>query len=119
MSDSDRAATRAAWGDRASAVQSVEKITAHPLLPEIARRTVEDMLRTSRAAWLAWLDIGSREDIANQMAGIALPDHVFAGDADPIVPPPVQTRKVLARLPHARPSCRMRAIFCRWKRRAR
>lgn len=36
------------------------------------------------------------------MAGIALPDHVFAGDADPIVPPPVQTRKVLARLPHAR-----------------
>ena len=54
MSDSDRAATRAAWGDRASAVQTVEKITAHLLPPEITRRTVEDMLRTSRAAWLAW-----------------------------------------------------------------
>ena len=43
---------------------------------------MDDSLRSSRAAWHAWLHRGSREDITQQMSQIEVPVTVVAGDND-------------------------------------
>ena len=102
MSDSDRENLRRSYGDAKAMSQIIDDITAQTLPPEIFQRTLDDDLNSSQAAWNAWLDVGSRENIAAQMAHINVPVRVLAGSEDEGMNAEMLQREVVARLSDAR-----------------
>ncbi len=102
MDDAERARLRSAWGDAAAAKVTLEKVTAcaPPLLAR--EQFAADAARASRAAWMAWLDAGSREDVSELAGRIAVPTLVVAGADDGALGPDVQARETVARIPGAR-----------------
>lgn len=99
ISDQDRAASLAAYGQRAEAEKTFAKITNRPLAPELRAQIIDDNLRTSRAAWDAWLQAGSREDISALMPQVQVPCRLLVGDADRAIPLEAQRRQTLPLLP--------------------
>ena len=102
MSDDDRENLRRSYGDRDAMSQIIGDITAQTLPPEIFQRTLDDDLNSSQAAWNAWLDVGSRENIAAQMAHINVAVRVLTGSADEGMKAEMLQREVVARLSDAR-----------------
>ncbi len=98
MTEDARASFLAAYGDRAAIEQAINKITAQPLAPALLAEVVADNLRASHAAWRAWLEGGSREDLAAQMPAIAVPVGIIAGASDPNFPPALLEREIVRRI---------------------
>ena len=99
MSETDRQAALRAYGHAGEAEKTLHKITARPLPEAIQEQIVQDNLRTSRAAWDAWLRQGSREDISADMDKIRVPCLVLVGDQDPVLSAAVQRTHTLPLLP--------------------
>ncbi|QDK78625.1 alpha/beta hydrolase [Spirosoma sp. KCTC 42546] len=93
--DNDRADMLANHGQRANAEQTVAKITARSLSQEVKEQIVIDNLRTADVAWKAWLTLGSKEDISEQMSNIIIPVAILVGTADQALLPNVQTTMTL------------------------
>lgn len=97
----DRSAMRRAWGDAAAAGRTAREISAAAKQDAVLfDRLVADQLRASRAAWDWWVDLGSREDIAEAAGRVAVPTLVLAGADDGNIPARV-VREVAARIPDA------------------
>ena len=94
MSSDDRASMRAAYGNAEASRKTLQKIACLPLSPETENGVVADNLRASRAAWEAWADLGSREDLSALASQITVPTHVLAGTGDAVLPPDVLRREV-------------------------
>ena len=103
ISDADRAASLAAYGQPAEAEKTFAKITSLPLPPGWREQVVEDNLRTSQAAWDAWLQRGSREDISALMPQIEVPCRLLVGEHDQAIPLAAQRRQTLPLLPTGSP----------------
>lgn len=101
MTEDDRRAMRAAWGDADASRQTLAKIACLPLSPEVTEAVVADNLRASRTAWEAWADVGSREDLSALASQITVPTHVLSGTGDAVLPPDVLAREVVQRIPGA------------------
>jgi pimeloyl-ACP methyl ester carboxylesterase len=82
-------------GQRSAAEQMVDKITNKPVSTSDKEQIIADNLRTSKSAWDAWLREGSKENISNRMATIAVPIYIVVGSEDRALPPDVQPRMVL------------------------
>lgn len=102
MSDGDRARLAAGWADPQAARETLRRITALPLPIAEWDMAVEDAARCSQAAWLAWLNEGSREDIAARVSQINVPTEVLAGGADPVMRTAMLEREVVGRIAGAR-----------------
>ena len=98
MTDDERSHLLATHGERAAARATVLKITRRPLPPALLERAVEDNLRTAPAAWRAWLEHGSREDISARMGNVCVPVTVLVGRHDPAMPRPILQREVIERV---------------------
>ncbi len=59
-------------------------------------------MRSSRPAWRAWLERGSREDISALMPKVTMPVLVVAGAADQVLPAGLLEREVMRRIAGAR-----------------
>jgi pimeloyl-ACP methyl ester carboxylesterase len=99
ISDDDRAASLAAYGQPAEAEKTFDKITSIPLAEEWHAQVVADNLRTTQAAWEAWLLRGSREDISALMPQIEVPCRLLVGENDRAVPLETQRQHTLPLLP--------------------
>lgn len=99
MSEADRAASLAAYGQPAEAEKTFTKITGIPLPEQEHEQVVADNLRTTRAAWEAWLLHGSREDISAQMATIDVPCRLLVGENDRAISLATQRQQMLPLLP--------------------
>jgi pimeloyl-ACP methyl ester carboxylesterase len=99
ISDADRAASLAAYGQRAEAEKTFTKITSIPLSDEWREQVITDNLRTTQAAWDAWLLRGSREDISALMPRIEVPCRLLVGENDHAIPLAVQRQQTLPLLP--------------------
>lgn len=95
ISDADRQDMLMTHGQRSAAEQTFEKITAKPLSEEIKEQIIADNLRTSEAAWNAWLTLGSKEDISAQMNTVVVPMSIIVGTADEAIKPDVQKNMTL------------------------
>ncbi|MGI4835258.1 MAG: alpha/beta fold hydrolase [Janthinobacterium lividum] len=95
----DRAASRAAWGQPEKAEKTFHKITNRPLPESVQLQVVADNLRTSQAAWEAWLDLSSKEDIAAQMPTINVPCSLLVGTDDRAIPAEAQEKQTRPLLP--------------------
>jgi pimeloyl-ACP methyl ester carboxylesterase len=103
MSDPDRAAAQAAYGNPLEAEKTFRKITQQPLLATQHAEVVADNLRSSRAAWQAWLKQGSREDISAALSTLEVPCSVLVGAHDRAVSAETQHRHTLPWLPVGTP----------------
>ena len=103
IGDQDRAASLAAYGQREAAEKTFAKITNRPLPAAIREEVIADNLRTSRAAWDAWLHLGSKEDISALMPLIQVPCRLLVGEADRAIPLAAQRRQTLPLLPAGSP----------------
>lgn len=97
MQDSQRE-TMSSWfaGDEASRRSEADGFIVQnvggALEPERHALAVEDVLRASRPAWLAWLDGGSREDWAGRVGVLRTPAVIVAGAQDAALGPEAQAR---------------------------
>lgn len=103
MTDADRKASLHAWGKRAEAENTLQHITARPLPPAMRQRIIDDNLRTSKAAWDAWLLHGSRENLADLLCEVQVPCTILAGDQDAVMSPSVHGLETLPLLPEGTP----------------
>jgi pimeloyl-ACP methyl ester carboxylesterase len=99
ISDEDRAASLKAYGQPAEAEKTFTNITCIPLAEEWHKQVVADNLRTTKAAWDAWLLHGSREDISALMPQIEVPCRLLVGENDRAVPLEAQRQQTLPLLP--------------------
>ena len=100
MDGEARAKLRAGWGNRAAGEEVARKTSRHKDGPAFDR-IVADHLRASRAAWDAWLDRGSQEDLRALAGQVRVPVLVVAGADDAALGPDVQARETLPLLPGA------------------
>ncbi|WP_170170245.1 alpha/beta fold hydrolase [Hymenobacter perfusus] len=103
MTDEDRMLSVKAYGKPAEAEKTFRTITARPLAPKLHQQIVQDNLRSSRAAWDAWLLHGSRENISGRMCDVQVPCMILAGDQDAIMSPSVHGLETLPLLPEGTP----------------
>ncbi len=96
--DDERARLIRTHPSREAALETLGKITAFPLPAPLLAQAVADNLRAAPAAWNAWLESGSREDISAQMATVAVPALVLSGESDPVIPRALLERELLPRL---------------------
>lgn len=99
ISDDDRAASLAAYGQPAEAEKTFANITSIPLADDWHKQVVADNLRTTDAAWEAWLLRGSREDISALMPQIEVPCRLLVGENDRAIPLAAQRQQTLPLLP--------------------
>ncbi len=67
---------------RAEARRYVEANVGTPLDPAVAEAVVTDVLLADRAAWVAWLSSGSREDWADRIGVLRTPVLIVSGSED-------------------------------------
>jgi len=103
ISDEDRAASLAAYGQRLEAEKTATKIMIRPVSAAVRQEVIADNLRTSQAAWNAWLEHGSKEDISALMPNIQVPCCLLVGDADHAIPLAAQQQQTLPLLPAGSP----------------
>ena len=99
MTDADRAAALEAYGNPQAAAETFDKITRRPVAAALREQVMADNLRCSHAAWDAWLQLGSRENIAPLMPEIQVPCHMIVGAADAAIVPATQYQHTLPLLP--------------------
>lgn len=102
MGDTERQHLLASHGDRAAMVELIRKVSVFPLPAEVFDTAVDDNVRSSRAAWRAWLELGSREDIAADIRNICVPALVLRGEDDPVMSRDLLEREVVGRIGDSR-----------------
>lgn len=90
ISDAQRQQMLISYGQRKAAEATVAQITAKPLFDADRQQIIADNLRTSQAAWDAWLTLGSKENISDRMTAVDVPVAIIAGTDDRAIAPAVQ-----------------------------
>ncbi len=94
--DETRRKTMMSWfsadgaASRAEAQSFVDASVGQALPTALNGPAVDDVLRTCRAAWLAWLESGSREDWADRIGVLRTPALIVAGEKDADLGPAAQ-----------------------------
>lgn len=99
MTEADRQGSLRAYGQRPEAEKTLRKITARTLPAAVQQQIIADNLRTTKAAWNAWLLHGSRENIAARLRDLRVPCTLLAGDQDAVLSPSVHGLETLPLLP--------------------
>lgn len=103
IADDNRAASLVAYGKPAEAEKTFYKITQAALPTAVHQQIVADNLRSSQAAWNAWLLAGSLEDLTALMGEITVPCHLLVGADDRAISATVQRQQTLPVLPLGTP----------------
>ena len=107
MDESQRQAMMA-WftGDaeqrRVQAQGYIDQNVAARLGPDANGQAVDDVLRAEPAAWVAWLDRGSREDWSERVGVLRTPALVVAGADDAALGLPAQRDRMAPHFTHVR-----------------
>lgn len=88
--------------DEAGAEEFVTARRALPVFAEAHARAVEDVQRTTRRAWEAWLNIGVYEDYVDRAAPVSVPTLVIAAERDTAWGTDVQKQLTMPHLTDAR-----------------
>ena len=101
IADDERQKLITGYGKHEAAEQTLKNITFVAVSEAVRRQIIADDLRTTKPAWMAWLKMGSREDISSRMSRVDVPVHIVVGAKDNALPPDVQDRLVLPYLKNA------------------
>lgn len=89
------------YGQRAAAEQMFKNITAASVTEAVHDQIIADNMRTAEPAWIAWLKVGSLEDISARMSAVEVPVHIIVGFLDQALPADVHKKLVLPYLKNA------------------
>ncbi|MBC8083089.1 MAG: alpha/beta hydrolase [Hymenobacter sp.] len=103
MTEEDRHSSLRAYGQRPEAEKTLRTITARPLAETLRQQIIDDNLRSTKAAWDAWLLHGSRENVAARLRDVRVPCTLLAGDQDAVLSPSVHGLETLPLLPVGTP----------------
>lgn len=103
MTDEERHANLKAWGKPSEAENTFRRIVVKPVAEAAHQQIVADNLRSTKAAWEAWMLHGSREDISSRLACLRVPCLIIAGASDPVMSPSVHGLETLPHLPPGTP----------------
>ncbi len=78
--------------NRREAQEYISSNSSDDLDSDSTERAVADVLRANRAAWIAWLESGSREDWSDRIGVLKTPALVIAGSDDENLGPEAQAR---------------------------
>lgn len=92
----------ASHGNRCVATETICRAAGGKLTGKIFERSINDNLRSSEAAWKAWLERGSREDISSEVEQIKVPVSVVAGELDEAMTPELLRGEVVRRIEDAK-----------------
>lgn len=99
MTEDEREAMRATFGDAGALREHLTSICGPSLPPEaILQQEVASHLQASEAAWNAWLDGGSKENIADAMPAVSVPALLISGEKDSGIQPAMVDKEVAGRL---------------------
>ena len=101
MTDDGRASLLAAYEDRHLAEEQVRQISGS-VSDEQVSAAADDIAAADAAAWRAWAEVGSRQDLSSLVAAVRCPVVVLSGDRDGAIATDVVEREVVAKLPQAR-----------------
>ena len=87
--------------DQKQAEKYIKDNSSLPIPPEHFNRTVEDVLKMNRNAWVAWLEGGSKEDWSSKVGIVELPTLLVAGDNDSALGPGPQAEHTQTFFPQA------------------
>ena len=88
-------------GDLVSARNYITKNEERDISAPVVERAVAEVLKMNRAAWLAWLTDGSKEDLSERVGVLSLPVLVVAGELDRSLGPEQQRALTMPHLRHA------------------
>ncbi len=88
-----------AYDDRSTVLQAIEFLCARTPSPELVEQIVTDSLSASTEAKSAWPTQGMFEDISVDVAQIAVPTLVLAGELDRLDSVEQHREEVIARIP--------------------
>ncbi len=88
-------------GDFERARRYITKNEERDISAAVVERAAGDVLQMNRAAWLAWLNSGSKEDWADRVQTLSLPVLVVAGEVDRSLGPDQQKALTLPHLKNA------------------
>jgi len=100
--DDERKLLLTAYGNRCAATEMVCRAAGGKLPAEIFERAVTDNLRSSQAAWRAWLESESRRDVSSDIKKINVPVLVAAGEKDEMMTAKLLKREIVRRIENAR-----------------
>ena len=103
MTEPNRAAALAAYGQPEEAEKTFAKITRRPLPAGVRAQVIADNLLSTQAAWVAWLETGAREDISSLMPRLSVPCYLLVGAGDAAITPATQPQRTLPLLPAGTP----------------
>jgi pimeloyl-ACP methyl ester carboxylesterase len=101
IEEETRAKMLASHGNRCVATDTVCKAAGGKLSGASFARAINDNLRASEAAWKAWLESGSRENISSEVGQINVPVLVAAGEKDEVMTPKLLSGEVVRRIKSA------------------
>ncbi len=99
ISELARQAQLHAYDNRETVLQAMAFLTHQTLNETLQEQVIEDSLRGSARAKMAWPTTAAYEDICDKVGTIAVPTLILAGDHDRQDPLEQQRREVLARIP--------------------
>jgi pimeloyl-ACP methyl ester carboxylesterase len=88
--------------DRRRARSYITKNEERDLSPAVLERAVTEVLKMNRAAWVAWLEHGSKEDWSERVGVLELPTIIVAGEKDRSLGPDQQQEFTLPHFAHAK-----------------
>ena len=86
--------------DRARARAYITKNELRDIPPAVEERASQEVLRMNRAAWIAWVTKGSKEDWSQFIGVLDVPALVIAGEKDLSLGPKQQAELTLTHLRH-------------------
>lgn len=98
MPEKERTRLLQSYGDPVAARKTLRKIAAKPLSRARMAAALQDNLRTAPAAWHAWLEHGSREDISPSLRRVQVPVSIAIGSSDETITAPLMEREIAGRL---------------------
>jgi pimeloyl-ACP methyl ester carboxylesterase len=99
MEPGARKAERDSFGDPAAARAALKEVAGDDIGKAPLDHAVTQRLTAARSAWDFWLDVGSKEDISAQVAGLRLPVLVLSGREDAHLGQAAVARHVTPHLP--------------------
>lgn len=101
IDDAERKRLLTTHGQQPAAEETMRKITAAPISEAYQEIILSDDLRSSPAAWRAWLEKGSKEDISDRMAWVQVPIQIVLGSEDDHINAELMHKTVLPHFPDA------------------
>ncbi len=99
IDDDERQRLLTTHGQREAAEETLSKITAVQLSEAYGEIIISDDLRASPAAWVAWLEHGSREDISDRMEHVQAPIQIVLGEKDDHINADLMQKTLLTHFP--------------------